>query len=441
MRKVLLLGAGLVSGPLARHILGKRGIELTVASLEFGKIKAILEGRKNAKAVSLDITKDKGKLERLVKGADLVVSLLPAARHVEAADFCIRHRKPLVTTSYASPEMKKRDAKAREAGILLLNEIGLDPGIDHMSAMKIIRDVAGRGGKIVSFKSYCGGLPAPEANTNPFGYKFSWSPRGVLMAAKNAARYIEDGRTVEVRSEDLLAAYHMVGIKGAGMFEAYPNRDSLPYVDLYGLRDCRAMSRWTLRNISHCGAWKEMIDLGLFSDERVVLEGMTYSGLVLKLCGAGAGAHPREAVRRKLNLPAWSVTLRKLEWLGLFDDAPIPGGLGSPLEVIEDLMMKRMSYEEGERDMVVLHHELIAEYPAGKERITSTLVERGIPGGDSAMARTVGLPAAIAALLILEGRIKAKGVAIPNLPSIYDPVLDGLARLGIACREEEERIG
>ena len=436
MKKILLLGAGLVTRPLTQFLLARGDIELTVASRTVAKAEALTEGHRNGRAVPVDITKEEAAVEALVGQANLVISLLPYIHHVKVADMCIAHRKPMVTTSYVSPAMRERDARAREAGIVILNEIGVDPGIDHMSAMKVIHDVERRGGRIVSFMSYCGGLPAPEANTNPMGYKFSWSPRGVLLAAKNASRYLEDGREVNIHSEDLFNHYHLLEVGGTGTFEAYPNRDALPYLDLYGLRHCRTMSRWTLRNISHCETWKQIVDLDLFSEKEMDLKGVTYRQLMIRMAGGQPDRAPQEAVRSRLGLGEWSVTIRKLEWLGLFDDRSIPMEKGAPIDVVGGLMLEKMSYAPGERDMLVMHHVFIAELPGGKkERITSTMVDYGIPRGDSSMSRTVSLPAAIGAAMILDGRITVKGVVIPVLQVIYEPVLEELRKLNIECRE------
>lgn len=440
MKKVLLLGAGLVTRPLARYLLEEGDIELTVASRTVSKAEKLIEDHKNGRALPFDITKDADRLDNLVEASDLTISLLPFAHHVKVADMCIKNKKPMVTTSYVSRAMKERDEKAKRAGVIILNEIGVDPGIDHMSAMKIIHDVEKKGGKIVTFKSYCGGLPAPEANTNPLGYKFSWSPKGVLLAAKNSAKYIEDGKEVSVHHKDLFNHYHLLEIRGVGTFEAYPNRDSLPYLEIYGLKDCRTMSRWTLRIVSHCESWKQIVDMDLLSEKEMDLKGMTYKDFIVKMTGADPGMAPHDAVRGRLGLGEWSITVRKLEWLGLFDDKPIPMERAAPIDVLAGIMLEKMKYDPGERDMILLHHNFIAEYPGSKERITSTMVDYGIPDGDSSMARTVSLPAAIGASLILDGKIKTTGVVVPVTPEIYEPVLDELKTLGIECKEASETL-
>ena len=436
MKKVLLLGAGLVTKPLTKYLLDKGDIELTVASRTVGKAEKLIKGHENGRALALDVTKEEDKLAELVKLSDLTISLLPYVHHVKVADLCIGHGKPMVTTSYVSAAMKERDAKAKEAGIIIMNEIGVDPGIDHMSAMKIIHDVNSRGGKIVSFKSYCGGLPAPESNTNPLGYKFSWSPKGVLLAAKNPARYMEDGKEVNISSKDLFAHFHILRVKDTGVFEAYANRDSLPYMEIYGLQDCPTMSRWTLRNVTHCVSWKQMVDMELLSEKEMDLKGMTYKDFFVKMCGLTPDTCPVDSPEKRPGTDEYSLTMQKLDWLGLLRNDPIPMEKAAPIDLLAGLMLEKMQYKPGERDMIVLHHDFIAEFPDRKENITSTMVDFGIPDGDTSMARTVSLPAAIATALILDGKITRKGVVIPVTPDIYEPVLAELKALAIECKEK-----
>jgi saccharopine dehydrogenase (NADP+, L-glutamate forming)/spermidine synthase len=338
--------------------------------------------------------------------------------------------------------MKELDGAAREAGIAILNEIGVDPGIDHMSAMKIIHGVENRGGHIVSFRSYCGGLPAPEANTNPFGYKFSWSPRGVVLAGKNNGRYLEDGKEVSVPSRDLFAHTWTIEIEGLGELVAYPNRDSIPYIETYGLTDTKTMYRGTLRNPGWCETWKKFVDLGLLDDnERSGLSGQTFAQFMETFI-----AHPtgnlKTDLAKQLDISKDSEIMGRFEWLGLLSDDPLPVESGSPLDVLAAKLLEKMPYDEGERDMIVLHHEFIAEYPElpAKELITSTLVDYGIPNGDSAMARTVSLPAAVAAKMILHNEIKSTGVHIPVVPEIYEPVLKELEGLGISFKERTAKL-
>jgi saccharopine dehydrogenase-like NADP-dependent oxidoreductase len=441
MQNVLVLGAGLVAAPLVRYLLDRARFGVTVASRTLGKAQALVGGRPPGRAVAFDITKDEVALEELIARADLAVSLLPYVYHVRVAEQCVRHRKPLVTTSYVSKRMRALDEAAQEAGVILLNEIGLDPGIDHMSAMRIIHRVHDAGGQVKSFRSYCGGLPAPDANDNPLGYKFSWSPRGVVLAGRNKARYEENGHVVEIPNARLFANHFVTWVEGLGDFEAYPNRNSLPYIERYGIPETETMYRGTLRNLGWCDVMQKLNELGYFSlEERADLAGKTFRQVMAELVhrsGKDEEDKLEKDVAAFLNLSPNSGVMAALEWLGLLDDTPI-SDRRTLLDVLADRMLVKMPYREGERDMVILVHEFVVAYPGRQEFITSTLVDFGIPGGDTSMARTVGLPAAIGARLILERKIALAGVHIPVLPEIYKPVLGELEQLGIACVEKTD---
>lgn len=440
MKKVLLLGAGLVSKPLVRYLL-KNGYSVTVASRTVSKAQALLDGHPNGRAKEWTVD-DKPALKNLVQEADLAVSLLPAAHHVMVAEECIAQKKLMVTTSYVSPAMRALDRQAKAAGILILNEIGVDPGIDHMSAMKIIDRVKGDGGKIASFRSYCGGLPAPEANTNPWGYKFSWSPRGVLTAGKNSARYLKDGKQVDIPGPELFTDMHILEVPGLGKLEAYPNRDSMGYIELYGLRGAKTVFRGTLRNKGWCATLKKVVDSGLLDDKERDLKGMTYRKLTASIIPNAKPQTVKKDFAAKAGSSADSHPIQWLEWLGLFSDERLPLEKGSPLDVMVARMVEKMSYAPGERDMLVMHHEFIAEYPSPRrsERLTSTLLDFGIPNGDTSMARTVSLPAAMAARLILEGKIKGAGVQIPVSPAIYEPLLRELEEMENGIHFKETKV-
>lgn len=444
MKSLLVLGAGLVSGPLVRYLLVEAGCRVTVADVAPEKARRVVEGYPNGSSLELSV-EDDGRLGKAVAGHDLVVSLLPYTHHVRVAGHCLRNRRPLVTTSYVSDEMRALDTAARDAGILLLNEIGLDPGIDHMSAMALIHRVQEAGGRVTGFRSYCGGLPAPEANDNPLGYKFSWSPKGVVMAGRNDARYLKDGDEVFVPGRELFGHRWRLEVPGQGAFEAYPNRNSLPYIERYGIAGVRTMLRGTLRYPGWCEVLKAIADLGLLDDtERDDPPGLTCADWIRERVPGSGGL--RDAVAGRLGVAPGAPVVASLAWLGFFDDTPVGIERGSSLDILAKLMLDRMAYRPGERDMVVLHHEFALEHPGrppgsgsgpAGQSVTSTLVAFGEPGGESAMARTVGLPAAIAARLIAEGRLSLTGVRIPTSPDIYRPVLEELARLGIACVERE----
>jgi len=437
MKKVLVLGAGLVAKPLVRYLLDKK-YQVIMASRTVSKAESMIAGHPNGKAFALNL-QDEAQMAGFIKDCDLAVSLVPFTYHPVVAKHCIAHGKHMVTTSYVSAAMQELDAGARAAGLTILNEIGVDPGIDHMSAMRIIDDVRRRGGRIVAFRSYCGGLPAPEANDNPFGYKFSWAPRGVLLAGRNSAVYLQDGRKVETPSHRLFRDMHILAVEGHGDYEAYPNRDSISYIDVYGLQGIQTMFRGTLRNMGWCDTLFNIGKLGLLSLDEVDVKGKTYAALLRDLAGASPGEDLRTATARKLGIPKDSLPVLNLQWLGAFSDRKFTVDRISPLDALGDLMYEKLAFRPGERDMLVLFHDFRAEFPDGRrERITSRMIDYGIPNGDSSMSRTVSLPAAIGVDMILAGRIRETGVLRPIAPNIYKPVLDELATFKISCEEKTQ---
>jgi len=440
MKKVLVLGAGLVAKPLVQYLLDQPDFHVKVASRTVSKAEKLVGDHPKGVAQPLNVN-DTATLRNLISDADLTISMVPYAHHVTVAGLCIELKKHMVTTSYVSEAMKKLNQKAKRAGVLILNEIGLDPGIDHMSAMKIIHQVQNRGGRISSFYSYCGGLPAPEANTNPWGYKFSWSPRGVVLAGKNPGRYLKDKKEVIIASEDLFAHFWPMNIEGLPPLEAYPNRDSVPYIQLYGISDADSMYRGTLRYPGWCQTMKKIVELGFLDETEQKLKGLSYANFFRKLIKKEKGEDLRKDAANYLKINEDSEPIKRFEWLGLFSDEMIPSERSSPLDIFADRLLEKLQYQEGERDMIILHHDFTAVYPGKKkEKITSTLIDYGIPHGDTAMSRTVGLPAAIGATLILQGKIKNTGVHIPVSPTIYEPALSELEKLGIVCKEKSQPL-
>jgi saccharopine dehydrogenase (NADP+, L-glutamate forming) len=434
MKTVLVLGAGLVTRPLTDYLL-KQNIRVRVASRTVAKAEKLIGGHPNGEAVEWTVEMH-DELKKMIKDSDLVVSLLPANYHAVIAKLCIELDTNMATTSYVSPEMKALDKPAKENRIVILNECGVDPGIDHMSAMRIIHDVKSKGGKISSFMSYCGGLPAPEANTNPYGYKFSWSPKGVLLAGKNNAKYRKNNKDVNIDGKDLFVNHWDVDVPSFGKLEGYPNRNSLDYEELYGLEGIRTMFRGTLRNSGWCETLKAIVNLGYVETDKRNWLGKTYVDMGWELIGQLPDGDLRKAMADKLGLQHEAKILDNLEWLGLFSSKPLPIDSGGTIDVITATMLEKMPYEKGERDMLVLYHNFIAEYENGnKEEITSTMIDYGIPNGDSSMSRTVSLPVAIAVRMILEGRFSKPGVWIPVIPELYNPILNELESVGIKCEE------
>jgi len=442
MKRVVVFGAGLVVRAHVRYLLD-HGFQVTVASRTVSKAEDILDGHANGTPMAFDVTVELEKLESIIADHDVAVSLLPWQFHPQVARACLNQGKHMVTTSYVKDEMTALDAEAKEKGVILFNELGVDPGIDHMTAMQVIDRVRGEGGEITTFQSYCGGLPAPEANDNPYGYKFSWSPRGVLLAGLNNAQYRRDGKVVEVPGQELFD--HVwpvtVGIEGTETaLEGYPNRDSMPYTETYGIDPRDVMFRGTLRFPGWCAAMKQVARIGwLRTDGIEGLEGKTFADLTALLIGVEDTTDLAAKVASNLGIAVDGPEIEKMEWLGLLGDGPLPDEK-APVDILTAHMLERMSYNEGERDLLVLQHTFVAEFSDRTEHITSTMIDFGIPGGDSSMNRTVGLPAAVAVRFILEGRFNQPGVVVPVMKDFYEPALEELESLGIQFTEEIKTV-
>jgi len=434
MKKIVCLGAGLVARPYIQY-LSDNNFHVIVASRTKSKAERLIDGCKNAEAVAFNIAEDDELLEELTKKADLVCSLLPYTYHVKAAKVAIKHKTHFCTTSYISDEMRALDDDAKEAGILLLNECGVDPGIDHMSAMKIIDNAHNNNGKIMSFTSFTGGLPAPDANNNPYGYKLSWSPRGVLLAGRNDAQFLRDGKEVKISGSELFENCELMEVPGMGTFEGYPNRDSLSYIDIYNIQETKTMLRGTFRNVGWCGTLDKIADLGLLNIEERSFDGMTYAGLMRELTSS-TELDVKSAVAKTCGIEPDNSIIKRLEWLGLFEEKQIPSGTNTILDALCNLFEEKLQYASGERDMIVMQHEFLIQYPDKKQKVTSTLIDYGIPNGDSSMSRTVALPVAIASKMILDGEIKLTGVHRPIIPEIYEPILKELEKLDIKMDEK-----
>ncbi len=451
MKKVLIFGAGMVAGPPVKYLL-EREFQVIVASRTLQKAEALINDHPNGIAKAFDITQATDEeLETLVKECDLAVSLLPYIYHVKVAKACIKHRKHMVTTSYVSPEMKALDTEAKNASVTILNEIGVDPGIDHMSAQKIIDAIHDKGGKIHSFTSYTGGLPAPDANNNPWGYKLSWSPRGVILAGRNSAKYLKNGEVVEIPGEDLFDHYlpFPVHEKGPGdseelgLLEGYPNRNSIePYIDVYGIPETKTMIRGTLRNPGWCNTMKKIADIGYLNlEEEDFPSGFTYGQLINKLLDKPLDSNSKENLMAKFGLDSSDDVIKRFEWMGLLGDDTLPKTKISPLDALCYQFEEHLQYASGERDMLVMVHQFeYATADSSKEKITSTMIDYGIPNGDTSMSRTVGLPAAIGVRMILDGTISDRGVLVPVKKSIYEPVLKELEEMNIGFNEKLEKL-
>lgn len=443
MKNILLLGAGMVAKPITDYILNN-GFELTIAGRTLSKAQKLINKRPNGKAVEWTLD-DHKTLDRLVDKHDLTVSLLPYTFHVTVAKTCIKHKKPMVTTSYVSAEMKQLDKAAKEAGILILNEIGADPGFDHMTAMHIIDKVHAEGGKIKEFYSLCGALAAPEAADNPFRYKFTWSPRGVLMAGNNGAKYLKDGNIIEIPTENLFKNPLKIDFPGVEMMEVYPNRNSLAYIDMYDLPNIQTIYRGTFRYPNWCETMDAIKALGLVKSNKQNFDGKTYKDLVAEQINVYP-KNVKEKVAEKLNLNIHDPAIISMDWLGFFSSERIPVSVGSTFDLTADLMLKKMMLSEGARDMVIMLHSFLVENADGSKQVIKSRLLDFATKEDTSIARTVALPAAIAVKMILDGKISDTGVHIPVSKIIYEPVLNELKTLGISMVEkwglpESEKLG
>ncbi|GAD99825.1 saccharopine dehydrogenase [Paecilomyces variotii No. 5] len=444
-QRVLLLGSGFVARPTL-DVLSDSGVEVTVACRGLDSAKKLSEGVKLAKAISLDVT-DPAALDAAVAQVDLVISLIPYIFHADVIKSAIRNKKNVVTTSYVSPAMMELDQQAKDAGITVMNEIGLDPGIDHLYAISTIENVHKAGGKIKSFLSYCGGLPAPEDSGNPLGYKFSWSSRGVLLALRNSAKFYQGGKIVDVAGPDLMATAKPYHIYPGFAFVAYPNRDSTPYKERYQIPEADTIIRGTLRYQGFPEFVKVLVDIGFLSDEEqsFLKEPIPWKEATQKILAATSSTE-KDLLWAISSKTAFKDNDEKdrivagLKWLGIFSDAKITPK-GNPLDTLCATLEEKMNFEEGERDLVMLQHKFEIENKDGsRETRTSTLCEYGAPtgsGGYSAMAKLVGIPCGVAAKQVLNGTISDKGILAPMSSRINDPLMKELKeKYGIACQEK-----
>lgn len=391
------------------------------------------------KTVPFDVL-DKGTAIRHISEADLVVSMLPAGLHLHVAKICARIGKDLLTASYLTEEVKALDGQFRANGNQCIMELGLGPGIDHMLAMKALDRIRHEGHEPVAFETFTGGVLANnKQKDNPWGYKFTWNPRNVVLAGGGNVKFLQESKLKYIPYHKLFKRTRLVHIPGHGDFEGYANRDSLKYLDLYGLRGIKTLYRGTLRRAGFCKAWDILIQIGATADGHE-LEGaraMTHRQFV----DSFLPYNPREKVEQKLarymNIGLRSEEMHKLQWSGIFADEPIGLEKGTPAEILEHILKKKWTMEEGDKDLVVVWHK-INYLDCGKPKeMQSSMVATGDGPVHTAMAKAVGLPLGIAARLILDGKLRTKGVSIPTKKEIYVPILEELENMGFEFSERE----
>jgi len=441
MQTILIAGAGKSSIYLIQYLLThapRNKWKVIVADGDENAIAEKIKGNPFAEACVIDITKSSDR-EPLVKRADMVLSLMPPHLHIHLAKDCLKHKKHLITSSYISPEMKEMDAEVKEAGLMFMCEMGLDPGIDHMTANKIIHSIHRVTGSIISFKSYCGGLIAPESDNNPWHYKFSWNPKNIVSAGVGGAKYLSQGKEVQVPYEKMFENNKKVKIGDLGMLAYYPNRDSLKYLDIYDVPDIKTFLRATLRYPAFCVGWQALILLGLTTQEDTFdTKGHTYLSWLKNKTAYKSGSVLKHIATR-LGVGERDKTVSMLHWLGLFDEIALRPGKLSSADILLDLLQEKWKMASIEKDMVAMQHEIEYIHKGKKIKLTSTMVIKGENREYSAMAKTVGLPIAILARLVLNKKIvPPTGVLLPVMASVYRPVLNELAHHDIVFNEEVE---
>jgi len=438
-QKIFIIGAGRSASSLIKYLLKestKNNFELTIGDKDVSLVKDKIDGHKCASAIRFDVLNDNQRISE-IKNADIVISMLPATLHFIVAKDCLKYKKNLVTASYVSKDIQSLNYQAQKQGVILLNEIGLDPGIDHMSAMKVIDDIKDRGGVIKSFKSYCGGLVAPDYDTNPWNYKFTWNPRNVVLAGQGTAQYIDSGKYKYISYGQLFKRTDTVNVLNYGQFEAYANRDSLSYRDVYKLNDIPTLFRGTLRKPGYCEAWDLFVQMGMTDDSyEMDVSGMNYSDFF----NSFIDVKNRDIKSYlKSHFRVSDDVISKVEWLGFFNQINLGLDNGTPAQILQKILESKWLLQKDDKDMIVMQHQFIYEIEGKDYELHSSFVLVGEDQTYTGMAKTVGLPVGIATKLILNGKIKSTGVIVPVSKEIYKPVLDELEQYGIRFIEEEIR--
>ncbi|WP_310994072.1 saccharopine dehydrogenase family protein [Aequorivita marina] len=443
MRNILIIGAGRSATSLIRYLLNKSEEEqlfITVGDLALESAEKLIQGHKNAKAIILDVFNDQQRKEA-VKNSDLVISMLPARFHIEVAKECIEYEKNMVTASYVSDEMQALDEKAKAKGLVMMNEIGLDPGVDHMSAMKVIDSVREKGGKMLLFESFCGGLVAPESDDNLWNYKFTWNPRNVVLAGQGgAAEFIQEGKFKYIPYHRLFRRTEFINIEGYGKFEVLANRNSLQYQSVYGFEDILTLYRGTIRRVGFSKAWNMFVQLGMTDDTYTIpdSENLTYRQFVNLFLAYSPTDSVELKLRYALKIDQDDLMWEKLEELDLFNKEKTIGiKNATPAMALQKILEDKWTLKPEDKDMIVMYHKFGYELDGKKHQIDSHMALIGEDQTYTAMAKTVGLPVGIAAVKILNGEISSPGVQRPIAKEVYEPILKELEENGVIFREEE----
>ncbi len=442
MQNILIIGAGKSSTALINYLLDHsidEQWEITIAEKDLDLATAKIKGHSQAKAVPFDVF-DAELLTNLVEEHDLIISMLPASLHIHVARKCAELEKHFLTASYLTEEIKALHGQFEAAGKLMIMEMGLDPGIDHMSAMMVLDDLREKGCELTGFETFTGGLVAEESiGDNPWKYKFTWNPRNVVLAGQGTCKFIQEGRYKYIPYQKLFRRTEAIYIPDHGYFEGYANRDSLAYLDVYSLRGIRTLYRGTLRRPGYCAAWDVFVQLGA-TDDTYQMEGvseMTHRQFI----NSFLSYNPKDSIELKLahylSLDLDNGIMFKLKWLGMFDDELVGLKKGTPAQILEHILKKKWTLQPKDKDMIVMWHKFNFISDGKARQIESSMVALGDDDVHTAMSKTVGLPLAIAAKLILKGKINLSGVHVPIKKAIYEPVLEELTNSGLIFNERE----
>ncbi len=434
MGKVAVLGAGYVVKPMIDYFIDVCKYEVIVATRTVSKAEKIIAGRPLGTSISWTIDQV-DVLEKIIQKVEVVVAMTPRSTHTVVAELCLKHKTPMITTDFKHPGIECFDEEAKRQGTLILTELGEDPGLDNMGLKQMIDEVHSEGGKITKIDSYGAGIPSFEHNRNPWGYKFSWDPNGLMRSAVSPATYQVDGEVIEVPAK--FEHNRLVDVHGIGTFETYPSSDSTRYLKEFGLDENISIYKGLLRFIGYSNTMTNLLKSKLIENtEEKNFENATYSQFIAEHIGSSNTENIKMQFAKSLNMEINDDFIKKLDWLGLFDNVQISIKRGTKSNLLVDLMLKKMAYEPYEKDMIIVHNEMIVEFPNKKEKRISSMLNEGIPYGDSAMSSAVSLPPAIATKLIVEGKITTKGVCMPSTKEMYEPILEEMETLGFSFKKE-----
>ncbi|PIA78614.1 saccharopine dehydrogenase [Gaetbulibacter sp. 4G1] len=443
MRKILVIGSGKSTSYLIKYLLDKstsENLHITIGDLHIKNAEKLIGNHENATAITLDVFNENSRVEA-IKNADIVVSMLPARFHIEVAKNCITYKKHMVTASYVSPEMQALHDDAKANGLVLMNEIGVDPGIDHMSAMQVLDNIRSKGGKIILFESFTGGLVAPESDTNLWNYKFTWNPRNVVVAGQgSAAKFLQEGTYKYIPYNRLFRRTEFLEVDGFGRFEVYANRDSLKYQSVYGLDNIKTLYRGTMRRVGFSRAWNIFVTLGMTDDSYTIddSENMSYRDFVNAFLTYSPTDSVELKLRHALKIDQDDIVWDKLVELDIFNDKKrVELKKATPAQILQKILMDSWTLKEDDKDMIVMYHKFGYELNGKKHQIDATMVAVGEDQTYTAMAKTVGLPVAIATLAILNKKITTPGVQMPITKEVYEPILEELKDFGVQFNEKE----